>query len=111
MVTLMKEYLLCNRVFKSIENVNNLMKTIYSILMMKNEAIKVRQGITKKTKSFRVIIKAIPWSMKHGEIIIRIYDNERKIMKKHDRIVITEPVAKMKQIRKSILFFSELEKS
>lgn len=106
MVELMYEYLLCNRVFTNVKKVNSLLQTVYAILNVDSKPKKVKRGWIKKTKNFRVVIRAVAWNINFGEFKIRVYDDDKKLLKTHDRLIVVDPVPKMEQVRANVILFS-----
>jgi len=100
-----REYILSNRVFNDVNNLNLLLDTLHFIAGITKK--KVKRGRIRKTKKFRVVIKARPYSRYFGEVKIIVYDDDTKKIKFHDRVPIALPVEKMIKIRGAILLFSE----
>lgn len=101
MVELMREYVLSNRVLANAKGINSLLQAIYAVLEKKPK--KVKRGLFKKTKKFRVVIIGIAYNENFGEIKLRIYDEDTKKLKLYDRVVIEKPIPRMKQIRENVI--------
>ncbi len=100
-----KEYILSNRVFNDVKNLNLLLDALHSIVGETKK--RVKRGRIRKTKKFRLVIKATPHSRHFGEVKIIVYDDDTKRIKFHERIPVSIPVEKMIKIRGAVLLFSD----
>ena len=74
MVEFGREYVLCNRVFSDVKQVNRLVRAVYASLGVESFS-KVRKGLLRKPKSFRVVITGRAFSENAGEIVVAVVDD------------------------------------